>query len=77
MRNQCEYFYMNYNKEQAKSQKTVNHDCHKIKSSIAPVKSEEKGMSKERAEINKGFKEMRNARTWQMDSAEIEQRHGD
>lgn len=68
---------MNYNKEQAKSQKTVNHDCHKIKSSIAPVKSEEKGMSKERAEINKGFKEMRNARTWQMDSAEIEQRHGD
>lgn len=53
---------MNYNKEQAKSQKNVNHDCHKIKSSIAPVKSEGKDMSKERTEINKGFKEMRNAR---------------
>lgn len=65
---------MNYNKEEAKSQKTVNHDYHKIKYSIAPVKSEEKDMSKERTEIiNKGFKETRNASTWQMDSAEIEQ----
>lgn len=54
---------MNYNKEQVKSQKTVNYNCHKIKSSIAPVKSEEEDMTKERCESNEGFKGMRNAST--------------
>lgn len=51
LRNQSKYFYMNYNKNQSRSQKTVNDSCHKIKSIIAPVKSEEEATPKERSEI--------------------------
>lgn len=50
LRNQSKYFYVNYNKNQSRSQKTVNDSCHKIKSIIAPVKSEEEDMPKERSE---------------------------
>lgn len=34
-------------------------------------------MPNERSEINKGYKEMRNPSTWQLESVEIEQRSGD
>lgn len=54
---------MNYHKERAKSRKIVCHDCHKIKSSIAAVRSEEEDMPKKKSEINEGVKEMRNINT--------------
>lgn len=54
---------MNYHKELAKSQKIVYHDCHKIKSSIAPVRSDGEDMPKKKSKINEGVREMRNAST--------------